>query len=64
MREAVQAKKNYPDLIVGFDLVMEEDSFKSTLEVAPVLLKLNQFGQEIGAELPLVLHGGESLHSI
>lgn len=57
MRDGVQARKDYPDLIVGFDLVMEEDSFRSTLDTAPVLLKLKEFEEEIGATLPLVLHG-------
>ncbi|KAL4472248.1 hypothetical protein ABPG72_013881 [Tetrahymena utriculariae] len=64
MRDALTAKKNYPDLICGFDMVQEEDAFKNILEIVPALIKMKEMQAEIGVELPFVLHGGESLHTL
>ncbi|KAL4482851.1 hypothetical protein ABPG74_018877 [Tetrahymena malaccensis] len=64
MRNALTAKKNYPELICGFDMVQEEDSFKTMLEIAPALIKMKEMQDEFGVELPFVFHGGESLDTL
>ncbi|KAL4505323.1 hypothetical protein ABPG72_002385 [Tetrahymena utriculariae] len=64
MRDALIAKKHHPELICAFDMVQEEDAFKTMIELAPALIKMKEMQAEIGVELPFVFHGGESLHTL
>jgi len=42
MQTALDAKKLAPELVCGFDLVQEEDAFKTHLQIAPALLKMQE----------------------
>lgn len=57
----IKTAKDYPDLIVGYDLVMEEDKYKQMIELVEVLLKKDKFEEEYKIKLPFVFHGGESI---
>ncbi|EGR32867.1 hypothetical protein IMG5_068440 [Ichthyophthirius multifiliis] len=61
MESAINAKKQYPDLFCGFDMVQEEDAYKNMVEMAPALLKFPQMCKKAKVQLPFVFHGGESL---
>lgn len=63
MKEALLAKKNYPSLICGFDMVQEEDAFKNMTEMAPALIKMKQLQEDMGVDLPFVFHGNIRLQS-
>lgn len=56
MREAAKWVEKRPDLVVGFDLVAEEDGGLPSSYFAESFLKLRQEG----VNLPLFLHAGES----
>ena len=56
LKQALEVKKQFPDLIGGFDLVDEEESSKSLLQLASVLIKKKKFEAEIGVNLPFTLH--------
>lgn len=57
MRDALVAKKHHPDMICAFDMVQEEDAFKTMVEMAPALIKMKELQAEVGVELPFVFHG-------
>ena len=57
MQKALEAKKLAPELICGFDLVQEEDAYKTHLEIAPALLKMQELPAKEGVTLPFVFHG-------
>ncbi len=64
MRTAFEFKKMFPTFVLGFDMVQEEDYFKTMLDMAPAFVKKDELEKEFGVELPYVFHGGESLFSI
>ncbi len=57
---AFELRRRYPDFIVGFDLVAEEDAGYSTLHFLDVWLKLDSLETTYGIDMPLYLHDGES----
>ena len=57
LRLSVQAAKLFPDLVKGFDMVMEEDKYKTMLEMSKVFLKKADYEKEFGVTLPYVFHG-------
>lgn len=59
--DALRLKKQFPETIVGFDLVGHEDHGITLREYVPELLRLQQEAKRQGIELPLALHAGETL---
>ncbi len=57
---AYQLRKQYPDLIKGFDLVAQEDSGHSTLYFLENWQKMDSLENSYGIDMPLYLHDGES----
>lgn len=57
---AFALRKQYPDLIKGYDLVAEEDNGNPTRFHLDNFLRLDSLEGEYGIEMPLYLHDGES----
>lgn len=57
---AFRTKKNNPDLVVGYDLVGEEDGGFPTLYHLDCWDNMDSLSAEYGVEMPLYLHDGES----
>lgn len=57
---AFQLRKQYPDLIKGFDLVANEDDGNRTLFYLDNWLKMDSLEQAYGVQLPFYFHDGES----
>lgn len=45
---------------IGFDLVGSENDFKPLIYYIEPLLRLKRRAQELGIDLPLILHAGET----
>eukprot|EP00164_Ancoracysta_twista_P001211 GFYU01001587.1.p1 GENE.GFYU01001587.1~~GFYU01001587.1.p1 ORF type:complete len:525 (-),score=193.47 GFYU01001587.1:1796-3370(-) len=61
--QCLHAKQQYPNQVVGFDLVAEEDTGRTTLSYLDVMLKVEQAKKEMGVELPYFFHDGESVET-
>ena len=61
MKECIEAKKAYPELICGFDLVNQEDLGRPLVDLTPVLLWFRKRCVEEGVEIPFMFHAGECL---
>lgn len=57
MQKAILAKSQYPDFYLGFDMVQEEDLYKSMEQLAEVFIKKNKLERKYGVHLPFVFHG-------
>jgi len=60
MQTTLEFRQRYPDLLVGYDLVAEEDAGHSTLYHLESFLKLIQLNKKSAYPLNLYLHDGES----
>jgi adenosine deaminase CECR1 len=60
LHQAFQLKKLHPDIVVGFDIVSEEDPNLTNLELKEVLDEIPQLEAQYGIEMSLLLHSGES----
>ena len=60
VEEAVRLYTAHPDLLIGFDLVAEEDPNHRTLDYLDVWIQLMEWEEKLGFELPLYFHDGES----
>ncbi|WP_273006186.1 adenosine kinase [Chryseobacterium sp.] len=60
LETAFKLKKEFPDMISGFDLVADEAAGKSINFFQDNWAKLNELNKKYGVELPLFLHAGES----
>jgi len=60
VEDCISLKQQFPDLLVGFDLVGHEDPGVTLKEYAPELLRMNQRVADLKLNLPLVLHAGET----
>lgn len=60
IEDAITLKKQFPDLIVGFDLVGHEDPGVTLRQYAPELLRMKERVLQEGIELPFVFHAGET----
>jgi adenosine deaminase CECR1 len=61
MEQCVIAKKEYPEMISGFDLVGQEDSGRTLVDLVPVLFWFRKICAEEGVEIPFFFHAGECL---
>lgn len=57
---AFKLKKQFPDMISGFDLVADEAAGNSINSFQKNWTKLNEITKKSGVEMPLFLHAGES----
>ncbi|REC46670.1 amidohydrolase family protein [Chryseobacterium pennipullorum] len=57
---AFQLKKEFPDMISGFDLVADEAAGNSIYTFRKSWEKLNALSKKYGTDMPLFLHAGES----
>ncbi|UKB81696.1 hypothetical protein LF886_09200 [Chryseobacterium sp. MEBOG07] len=57
---AFELKKNFPDMITGFDLVADEAAGHSISFFEKNWTKLKELNQKYGMEMPLFLHAGET----
>lgn len=60
LETAFGLKKEFPDMISGFDLVADEAAGKRINYFQGNWAKLNEFSKKYGVTLPLFLHAGES----
>lgn len=61
VENAIALKQQFPDTIVGFDLVGWEDQGVTLHDYLPELLRMKRRCNELGVDLPFVLHAGETL---
>ncbi|KAI0028515.1 hypothetical protein K488DRAFT_58421 [Vararia minispora EC-137] len=61
IEDAISLKKAFPNMIVGFDLVGDENELRPLIEYVPKLLEFNERVRKEGLDLPLILHAGETL---
>ncbi|SNX83074.1 related to adenosine deaminase [Melanopsichium pennsylvanicum] len=61
LEDCISLKKQYPEWIVGFDLVGHEDALLPLKVYIPELLRFKQRCAEEGVEIPFVFHAGETL---
>ena len=60
MKTALEMRQRYPDILVGYDLVAEEDAGHTTHYHLESFLKLSELNKEATYPLDLYLHDGES----
>lgn len=61
MRETFFLRQKYPDFVIGFDVVGEEDTGRETLYYLDQYLELKALEAEYNLSLPLFFHDGESV---
>jgi len=60
LETAFEMKKEFPDMISGFDLVADEAAGHNISFFEKNWAKLNELNKKYGVEMPLFLHAGES----
>ncbi|WP_077418638.1 adenosine kinase [Chryseobacterium sp. JV274] len=60
LETAFEMKKEFPDMISGFDLVADEAAGHNISFFEKNWAKLNELNKKYGVEIPLFLHAGES----
>ena len=61
MQECIAAKKRFPHLISGFDLVGQEDAGRPLADLVPELFWFRKACVEAGVDIPFFFHAGECL---
>lgn len=61
MKECIEVKKAYPDLVAGFDLVGQEDAGRPLADLTPELFWFRKKCVEEGVDIPFFFHAGECL---
>ncbi|KAJ6502309.1 hypothetical protein C8R45DRAFT_1060609 [Mycena sanguinolenta] len=59
--DCIALKQEFPHLIAGFDLVGPENVLKPLIYYIEPLLRFRQRQKDLGVEIPLILHAGETL---
>ncbi|KAF7294760.1 Brix domain-containing protein [Mycena indigotica] len=59
--DCIALKQQFPHLIAGFDLVGAENVLKPLIYYADTLLRFRQRQKQLGLDIPLILHAGETL---
>ncbi len=60
VRTTMEYRQRYPDLLVGYDLVAEEDAGHTTFYHLESFLKIFQLNKDVSYPIDLYLHDGES----
>ena len=60
LETAFELKKEFPNIISGFDLVADEAAGNSIYSFRENWMKLNELSKKYGVKMPLFLHAGES----
>lgn len=61
MKQCIETKKAFPELICGFDLVGQEDHGRPLVDLVPVLFWFRKRCAEEEVEIPFIFHAGECL---
>ncbi|KDQ18077.1 hypothetical protein BOTBODRAFT_29392 [Botryobasidium botryosum FD-172 SS1] len=61
LEDCIELKKEFPHLIVGFDLVAREDSGHPLIYFLEPLLRFRERQKELGLDIPFIFHAGETL---
>lgn len=61
MHHCITAKKAYPHLIAGYDLVGQEDLGEPLKDLSPLIIYFRQICTEEQLEIPFFFHAGECL---
>lgn len=61
MKQCIETKHAFPDLICGFDLVGQEDLGRPLKDLVPVLFWFRKRCAEEGVDIPFFFHAGECL---
>lgn len=61
MRECIDMKLEFPELIAGYDLVGQEDTGRPLAELTPLLFWFKKQCAQSGADIPFYFHAGETL---
>ena len=61
MKDCLEIKVEFPDLIAGFDLVGQEDHGRSLADMTPELFWFKKRCAEEGVDIPFFFHAGETL---
>lgn len=60
LQTATELRQKYPDIVVGYDLVGEEDKGHTTEFFAEQFLNASEIAQQMGIDIPFYFHDGES----
>jgi len=61
MKQCIDLKEKFPELIAGYDLVGQEDLGRPLADVTPELFWFKKKCAEHGVEIPFFFHAGETL---
>lgn len=61
LNDCISLKRQFPNLIAGFDLVGQEDTGVPLLDYLPKLLEFQDRCKEAGLSIPFIFHAGETL---
>ncbi|KAJ5941992.1 hypothetical protein N7516_002160 [Penicillium verrucosum] len=61
MKQCIETKQEFPDLISGFDVVGQEDNGRPLVDLVPVLFWFKKQCAEEGVDIPFFFHAGECL---
>src|ERR1700712_4556197 len=61
MKNCIEAKQQFPNLIAGYDLVGPEDDGRTLHDLTPELLWFQDACAEAGVDIPFFFHAGECL---
>ncbi|KAF1808331.1 adenosine deaminase family protein [Eremomyces bilateralis CBS 781.70] len=60
MKECIEIKKQYPELLAGYDLVGQEDPGRTLDDLTPELFWFRKSCAEQGLDVPFFFHAGET----
>jgi len=61
LEDCITLKQEFPDLVAGFDIVGDENEGRPLIDYIKPLLAFKQRVKDLGLNLPLLLHAGETL---
>lgn len=61
LEDCITLKQEFPDLIAGFDIVGDENVMRPLTDYIEPLLAFKRRVNDLGLDLPLILHAGETL---
>lgn len=61
MKEVIQLKQEFPELIAGYDLVSQEDLGRPLVDLLPELFWFKKACAQAGVDIPFYFHAGETL---